>query len=328
MAGQIKELKQGEILFREGDASDCLYVIKKGMIAVTKAKGAGEIELAVLKPGEMSGEMAFFDSSPRSAGGKAKTNATVIVLPFSALYAQFQNFPEWLKAMVKTINSKLRDANKKIKNLEQSSKEDNTLFPPHLITRLCAIISLVTYKCGEKVEEGYVVPFWTLRNYCIQIFQQPTNKLDKILLALQELNLTKVEDLGEGKKRITVLNQGLLTRFVDWYNEYLFKEESKRITIEEKELPILKALSHYGNKLEPDAKGVVKVNLTEIQNNSMKDLGYLVSVNDSDSLVEKGLAQDKQSSEGGAITQDFVLKDIDKILPFWEIIHYLSKKKV
>ena len=47
MAGQVKELKKGDILFRENDPSDCLYVIKKGRIAVTKAKGSGEIELAL-----------------------------------------------------------------------------------------------------------------------------------------------------------------------------------------------------------------------------------------------------------------------------------------
>jgi len=64
----------------------------------------------------MLGEMAFFDDTPRSAGAKAKTDCEVIELPFSALHAQFKKFPEWLKAMVKTVNSHLREANKRIKN--------------------------------------------------------------------------------------------------------------------------------------------------------------------------------------------------------------------
>lgn len=325
MAGQIKDLKKGEVLFREGDPSDCLYVIKKGIIAVTKAKGKGEIELAELKTGEMIGEMAFFDSKPRSAGGKAKTDSTVIVLPFSALYAQFNNFPEWLKAMVKTINAKLRDANARIKNLETLSADDTTMFPPHLITRLCGIISLVTYKAGEPEGDGKVVPYWTLRTYCIQVFQQPTNKLDRIMEALQGFGIMKVEDLGEGKKKVTVLQHKLLDGFVDWYNDYLFKDESKRITVEDKELPVIKALVFYGKKQTPNDKGEVQVSLTDIQNNSMKDLGYLVGTSSSDSLAEKKLVQDKQSAEGGVLTQKFVLKDLERIVPYWELVHALSK---
>ena len=325
MAGEVKELKKGDIIFREGDASDAMYVIKKGSVAITKAKGSSDIELAVLGPGEMLGEMAFFDGKPRSAGAKAKTDAVIVKLPFSALYAQFKTFPEWLKAMVKTINSKLRDANARIKNLEQASAQETVLFPPHMITRLCAIIALIGYKSGEKEGDGIVVPYWTLRNYCIQVFQTPTNKLDKMLEALQGFGITKVEELGEGKKKITILKHDLVARFTDWYNEYLFKDESKRVTIIEKEMPIIKALIFYGKKATPDDKGFVQVSLTEMQNNSMKDLGYLVSVNDSDSLAEKGLVQEKQSGEGGVLTQKFALKDLETIQPYWEIVFGLSK---
>ncbi len=71
MAGGIRKLAKNEILFREGDPSDAMYVIKSGRIAITKAKGSGEIILAEKVGGEMLGEMAFFDSKPRSAGAKA-----------------------------------------------------------------------------------------------------------------------------------------------------------------------------------------------------------------------------------------------------------------
>lgn len=327
MAGQVKELTKGQILFREGDASDALYVIKKGSISVTKSKGSGEIQLAELKAGEMIGEMAFFDNKPRSAGAKAKTDAVVIILPFSSLYAQFKTFPEWLKAMVKTINSKLRDANAKIKNLEQLSAQETTVFTTHMVTRLCAIIALIGYKCGEKEKEGdgLVIPYYTLRNYCIQIFQQPTSKMDKMMEALQGFGIMKVEDLGEGKKRVTILKHAFLAEFVDWYNEYLFKDEAKRVTIEEKEMPALKALMFYGSKATPNDKGEVQISLTDVQNNSMKDLGQLINTNSTDSLAEKGLVQEKQSGEGGILTQKFVLKDIQRIHPFWELVHAILK---
>lgn len=325
MAGGVKKLSKGDILFREGDPSDAMYVIKAGRIAITKAKGSGEIILAEKAGGEMLGEMAFFDNKPRSAGAKAIADAEVIALPFTSLHAQFKTFPEWLKAMVKTINGQLRDANTRIKNLESIAADNEEMFPPHMITRLCAIISLIGFKAGEKVEGGLVVPYYMLREYCIQIFQQPTNKLDKMMEVLQALQIMKVEELGEGKKRVTIVNHKLISDFTDWYNKYLFTEQSKRVTIEEKELPTLRALLFYGKKLTPDDKGFTKVSLTEMQNNSMRDLNFLFSVNDADPLAEKGLTQEKASEQGGVLTMKFKISDIEAALPFWEIIYTLKK---
>ncbi|MEQ1664606.1 MAG: Crp/Fnr family transcriptional regulator [Bdellovibrionales bacterium] len=325
MSNQLKDLKKGDILFREGDPSDAMYVIKKGRLSVTKSKGSGEIELAELGPGEMLGEMAFFDNKPRSAGAKAKQDATIIVLPFSALYAQFKTFPEWLKAMVKNINGKLRDANAKIKNLESNSEVETTAFTPYMITRLCAIIALVGYKAGTKEGDGLLISYFVLRNYCIQIFQAPTTKLDLMMDALAGMQIMKVEDLEAGQKKVTILKHEFLAKFVDWYNEYLFKDESKRVTITEKELPGLRALAFYGGKATPNEKGEVVVSLTDIQNNSMKDLGILVNTNATDSLAEKKLVQEKQSGEGGSLTQKFLLSEVTTVLPYWELVFALLR---
>lgn len=325
MSAGLKKLGKGDILFREGDASDAMYVIKSGRIAITKAKGNGEIVLAEKKSGEMLGEMAFFDDKPRSAGAKALSDAEVITLPFAALHAQFKTFPEWLKAVVRTVNGQLRDANARIKNLETTGSGDEEMFPPHMVTRLCAIISLIGFKCGEKAEDGLVIPYWTLRNYCIQIFQQPTNKMDRIMEVLQGMNIMKVEDLGEDKKRVVITNHKLLTDFTDWYNKYLFTDESKRQTVEEKEMPALKALVFYGKKQTPDDKGIVKVNLTDMQNNSMRDLNALFNVNDADSLSEKKIVQEKSSEQGGTLSMKFHLNDVSAILPFWELVYILKK---
>ena len=280
--------------------------------------------MAELMPGEMLGEMAFFDNKPRSAGAKASIDSEVIILPFSALHAQFKTFPEWLRAMVKTVNSHLRNANQTIKNLQTVGKEDAEMFPPHTITCLCAILALIGFKAGEKTEEGLVIPTNMLRNYTIQIFKQPTYKMDRMMDELSTMGYMKVEDLGEGRRKLTILKHKELSQFVDWYNEYLFKEESKRITVEEKELSCLRALIFYGNKVERNEKGRVIINLTEAQNNSMKDLGRVVDVNTPDSLISKGLCEEKQTAEG-KIMLPFNLNEVEKITPFWELVNHLLK---
>jgi CRP/FNR family cyclic AMP-dependent transcriptional regulator len=324
MSDVSKKLEKGQLLFREGDASDAMYVVKKGRVTITKTKGESEIELAEMGPGQMFGEMAFFDKKPRSANARAAVDSEIISLPFANLEAHFKAMPEWLKSMVKTINEHLREANKKIKILERTAGGDSKTFPPHTITKLCGILGLVTERYGEKDDKGLVVPTNLLRNYTIQVFQEATNKMDKMQQILQSIGVMTVEDLGEGKKKITVLKLDFLMSFVEFYNDWLFKEESKRIQVDEKDLPIMKALLHYGRKIEPDAKGMVKVNLNMIQNDSMKDLGYVVSVSDYAAVSEKKIVGDKSSEKDG-VAISFDLKLMEKLYPFWELIYIIEK---
>jgi len=65
------------------------------------------------------GEMAFFDGRPRSASVKAVKDSEVICLPFKSLHDQFQNFTEWCKAVMRTVNDHLREANVRIMTLEK-----------------------------------------------------------------------------------------------------------------------------------------------------------------------------------------------------------------
>jgi CRP-like cAMP-binding protein len=319
-----KNLKKGEVLFREGDASEAMYVIKTGKIAITKPKGASEIVLAELGPGDMLGEMAFFDNKPRSAGAKAMVDTMVIELPFKSLNAQFKTFPEWLKAVVRTVNNHLRNANTKIKNLEKTSEDEKEFFSPYIVTRLCAILCLVASRFGEKVPEGVVVPPNRLRNYTIQIFQQPTAKMTKLMEMLQSFGYMKIEDLGEGRQKLTIFKLDTLMSFVDFYNEWIFKAEEKRTTIEEKEVKALKSLTLYGKKQTPDPKGNVKVNLTQMQNEGVAVLGYPFSSDDVNGLTEKKVVPEKMSGEG-ALFLTFNLLEVENLGIYWELIHAFKK---
>lgn len=318
-----RQLAAGQYLFREGDPSDACYVLKSGKVAITKAKGNSEIELAELRTGQMFGEMAFFDNKPRSASAKAKTDAVVVCLPFAALNAQFKAMPEWLKAMIKTINDHLRDANMKIKNLESNKPGDDVEFSPYRITKLCAILSLVGTKYAEQKPEGLILPYDRLRSFTIQVFQEPTNKMDKMMSIMQGLGVLEVQELGEGRKQVMYKDLDKISKFVEFYNKYLFTEESKRINVDKKDLKNLRALAFYGAKTQPDAKGKLKVNLTQIQNESMKDLGYVLTVNDWEAVISKKMT-DEKISESGSVALSFDPKLVDDLMKNWEIVYAIE----
>jgi CRP-like cAMP-binding protein len=322
-AGAIK-VQKGHYLFREGDPSEAMFVLKSGKLAVTKSKQNTEIILAEIGPGAMVGEMAFFDGRTRSASVRALVDTEVIALPFKALHTQFTNFPEWAKAIMRTVNDHLREANARIKALESTSKEDDGVFPPHTINKLMSILNLVGHKYGKSSEEGLLIPQFTLRNYTIQIFQEATHKMDKLMTALNEIKLMKVENLTEGKQKILILDPELMFSFVEWHNEWLFKKEEDRITIREEELQIMKAVIHFGKKLPPNAKGVVKLSLKDMQNDSMRDLNFLVKADDVNSLIEKKLIEEKIMEETGVFVS-FLLSELEKLAPKWDLLYQLKK---
>ena len=323
MSAGAKKIPAGHYLFRDGDPSDAMYVIKGGKFAVTKSKNTSEIVLAELGPGAMVGEMAFFDGRPRSASVKAVKDSEVICLPFKSLHAQFQNFPEWCKAVMRTVNDHLREANMRIKTLEKPPGEED-LFPPHTINKLISILNFVGLRYGKSTEEGTLVPQYTLRNYTIQIFQEATHKMDKLLQGLHDVGLIKMESLGEGKQKIVIPQPDVLFEFVEWHNEWLFKQEKDRIFIKEDELKILKAVIHFGQKQTVNEKGVVKLSLKSMQDESMKELDFLVKVDDVNPLIEKKLLSDKIMEEAGVFIT-FVLSDLEKMAPKWDIIYKLKR---
>lgn len=326
-AGPIT-LKKGDTLFNEGDPSDAMYVVKSGGIAITKRKGEGEIELARIMPGQLFGEMAFFDNKPRSAGAKAALPGTVVIaLPFSALHAQFKTFPEWLKSMVRTVNEHLRDANKRIQALEKLEKEDSQKFPPHTITKMVGILNLVASKYGEIEEEdnSLVLPGGPLRTYTIQIFQEPTHKMQTLMEWLGELDILQIESVGDGLQQIRIFKHKLLSDFGEWYNKWLFTADDKKITIDESEIPVLKAMMFYAEKQEKEKDGTYKLYLNDIRNQSLQDLDYLVDIPDYDSLIAKQVIGEKIQEENG-ITISFKPEVMDRVLPFWEILFHIQKK--
>lgn len=322
-----RKIDKDHYLFREGDPPDAMYVIKSGKLAVVKTKQNSEIVLAEIGPGSMVGEMAFFDNKPRSASVKALKDSEVIALPYKALHAQFQNFPEWCKAIMRTVNDSLRNANQRIKQLEKNEPADGELFPPHTINKLVSILNFVGHKYGKPTDDktGVVINGYLLRNYTIQIFQEATHKMQKLTDTLQNVGLAKVEDTGDGNQKITLLRPDFLFSFVEWYNEWLFKKETDRVTIKEDEIRILKGLLHFAKKLPKDAKGFVKLNLTVVQNESMKELGFLIKTEETLGLIEKKLLGDQMMEEGGGLSSMMSIEELDKTVPYWEIIYALAK---
>ncbi|MCB1035404.1 MAG: cyclic nucleotide-binding domain-containing protein [Acidobacteria bacterium] len=75
------QVKPGQILFKEGDEGDKMYVVLEGRVMISKyIPGAGEEALAFLERGDYFGEMALIDRQPRSADAKTSEEEGAVLL--------------------------------------------------------------------------------------------------------------------------------------------------------------------------------------------------------------------------------------------------------
>jgi CRP/FNR family cyclic AMP-dependent transcriptional regulator len=105
----LRGLERNEVLFRQGEPSDALYVVQEGRIAVAAQSGDGrESVLAVLEAGSLFGELPLFDDEPRSADARALTDSTVIELSYEPVRAVLRERPELLWVIVRLLVGRLR----------------------------------------------------------------------------------------------------------------------------------------------------------------------------------------------------------------------------
>ena len=75
---QVVWKKAGEVIFREGDPGDLLYLVGEGAVKISKSGRGGQQEtLGVIERGNFFGEMALLDGEPRSAMATA-TDPTLL----------------------------------------------------------------------------------------------------------------------------------------------------------------------------------------------------------------------------------------------------------
>jgi CRP-like cAMP-binding protein len=105
----VRELERNELLFRQGDASDSMYVVTDGRIAIASQAGDGrETVIAVLERGGLFGELSLFDDAPRMADARALVETTVVEIGHEPVRAMLQSRPELLWVIVQLLVQRLR----------------------------------------------------------------------------------------------------------------------------------------------------------------------------------------------------------------------------
>ena len=109
---------KGDVLFREGEPGDRMYVIIDGKVKLGQTSVDGrESLLAVLGPGEMFGELSLFDPGLRTSTATALTEAVVVGLSHEQLQPWLDGRPAVAAALLQALARRLRRTNEAMADL-------------------------------------------------------------------------------------------------------------------------------------------------------------------------------------------------------------------
>jgi NADH dehydrogenase len=84
----------GEVIFREGEHGDWLYVVTEGEVEIAqRGSGTEEVPLRRLGAGECFGEIALVHHGPRTATARARTAANLVAVDREAFQSLFATLP-------------------------------------------------------------------------------------------------------------------------------------------------------------------------------------------------------------------------------------------
>jgi CRP-like cAMP-binding protein len=119
-AGELGKIYQdGEVIVRQGDVGDCMYVVQEGKVEVVLETEGREIRLAELGNGELIGEMAIFDREVRMATVRALGKARVLTVDEKNFLRRVHEDPSLAYRLVRTMSQRIRELTAEVARLQE-----------------------------------------------------------------------------------------------------------------------------------------------------------------------------------------------------------------
>jgi CRP/FNR family transcriptional regulator, cyclic AMP receptor protein len=111
-SSKLRHYDAGEMIFNYGDAGSSMYVVVSGNVNIhIPGEDSRWISLQDMGQGEYFGELAMFDSQPRSASAIAVTNVELLELTQVMIWEHVQQRPGVAVALLRSLSTRIRQTN-------------------------------------------------------------------------------------------------------------------------------------------------------------------------------------------------------------------------
>lgn len=108
---EMLQLSRDQILYREGDAADCAYVVVAGQIGLSRGREGVDqpAYVGTARAGELLGELALISPAPRSTSAVAAGDAEVMAVPRKLFRRILEEYPEVAAALHARLAAKFQE---------------------------------------------------------------------------------------------------------------------------------------------------------------------------------------------------------------------------
>lgn len=103
-----REYADGEVICRQGERGDCMYVVQAGRVEILREENGTALIVRELTAGDIFGEMAIFEREPRSATARARGPARVLTLDKRAFLRRVHEDPSLAYSILRAMSHRIR----------------------------------------------------------------------------------------------------------------------------------------------------------------------------------------------------------------------------
>jgi CRP-like cAMP-binding protein len=141
----LRRFQRNEMIVRQGDPADAVFIVLSGSVAVFRDSGMRETILSLFAAGQLFGEMSMFEKGAvRSASVRAVTTSILGIFSRDDFGAMVARSPKMSRELLHLLADRLRSANEYIEN---ARTKDAT-------SRLASLLLRLGEQFGSMTEAG------------------------------------------------------------------------------------------------------------------------------------------------------------------------------
>jgi CRP/FNR family cyclic AMP-dependent transcriptional regulator len=130
-----KSWADGEVIVRQGEVGNSMFVVQAGEVEVLRETEDGEVRLAILGAGDFFGEMSIFEHEVRSATVRARGEARVLTVDKRTLLKRIKEDPFLAVSILQTMSNRIREINAELVRARTAAVASTTTENPELEIR-------------------------------------------------------------------------------------------------------------------------------------------------------------------------------------------------
>ncbi len=330
---KIRDLKRGDLLFKEGEPITHVHVVQSGKLILFVERSGRKIEILEAKVSQVLGESALFGMNAKHiVSAEAANPSKIMEVPIEVFKAQIDTSQPGLKLLIKSLVEESKNSRQLIRSLKM--EKDSSPCPQFSIPTLFCLLGLVARHSGhvdpthaEKIKLDWTV----LKIFTTRMFKESLIRMQSVIEILKklgkaEIHFEKNEDEIDEIVAVTLTDVSLIEEFAEFYQYNLYKPgKSEIIYVDAMALKVATALVEVGKDENVDFRGAVKINYEIILKQVKDQFKFDLKTLHLDSLEKKGLFVKRQPNDKGQVFLSYDKVEFNNMLRYWQIISEIDK---